>query len=467
VNPGVVLAAVQADLSQVSAIQEVARARAAVSSMSQGVAAATSGLRAAMAAQTRAQAGASKAQANVAQASARLRQLAVAAYMGLGYLTPAAGPVGDQPASDGTVTSPGGLTGGAATDALEMVRVVATHERKDLAQSTSALVQAGRTVRSATAGVNGAQATLARAETALSSSRQTLTLMTRAATTPGLAATLNLPNPSSPPVTSPPAGAPSSPSGPTSIPGSWIVESDATTPMPTSPTILGPPVLSAAEMARWFASTKQKANTTVPIAQLTQDYVDAGQQTGVRPDLAFAQSIVETGYFSFPSYGQLTKTDNNFAGIGACDTCAHGWRFPNAATGVAAQMELLEAYASPTPVPTPLLGSIGVGGCCPTWLALAGKWASSTTYGISILATYHRMLNWLIPQRLIDAGLLAPPKPAPAIQTPASSSGGQGNSPLPTTSTTPTNSTTSTIGPTGTPPTPASTASGSAGGSRL
>ena len=70
-------------------------------------------------------------------------------------------------------------------------------------------------------------------------------------------------------------------------------------------------------------------------------------------------------------------------------------------------MELLEAYASPTPVSTPLLGSIGVGGCCPTWLALAGKWASSTTYGISILTVYQRMLNWLIPQRLVDAGLLA------------------------------------------------------------
>jgi hypothetical protein len=215
-------------------------------------------------------------------------------------------------------------------------------------------------------------------------------------------------------------------------------------------------------MARWYASTRQKANITVPIAELTQDYVNAGRQTGVRADLAFAQSVIETAYFSFPSYGQLTKTDNNFAGIGACDTCAHGWRFANAATGVGAQMELLEAYASPTPVSTPLLGSIGVGGCCPNWLALAGKWASSTTYGISILTVYQQMLKWLIPQRLVDAGLLRPPKPAPAAR-PAAGSSTSGNSPASTTSTTSTSSTTTR--PTATPPTPAPTAPRTGGSS--
>jgi hypothetical protein len=192
-------------------------------------------------------------------------------------------------------------------------------------------------------------------------------------------------------------------------------------------------------MARWFASTREKPNVTVPMSRLAQDYVDAGEQTGVRADLAFAQSIVETGYFSFPSYGQLTAADNNFAGIGACDTCAHGWKFPDAATGVGAQLELLEAYASPTPVATPLLGSIGVGGCCPTWLALAGKWASSTAYGIAILTVYQEMLNWLIPQRLVDAGLLAPPKPpkaAPVTSPPTAKSSSPGNNqspPVPTT----------------------------------
>jgi hypothetical protein len=410
---------VQADLSQVSAIQEFGRARAAVISGRQGVATAAAGLRTATAVQARARARAGNAQANVDQAAVRVRQLALAAYMGLGYVQPAAGPVSDQPSGDGTVSTPGGLTGSAAMDALTLVQVVATHERKSLAESRSARVQATRSVQRATAGVTRARATLAGAENTLSAQQEALALMARAATTPGLAATLDLPIPSSPPATPPPDG---TPRGPTTVPSSSYVESDATTQPPNSPTILGHSILSAAEMARWFLSTGWTANITVPMAQLTQDYIKAGQQNGVRADVAFAQSIIETGYFTFPSDGQLTKADNNFAGIGACDTCAHGRRFANAAVGVAAQLELLDAYASPTPVATPLLGAIGVGGCCSTWLSLAGTWASSTDYGISILSVYQQMLNWVIPQRLVQAGLLKPPKAAPATSPSLSSS---------------------------------------------
>src|SRR5262249_37988794 len=162
-------------------------------------------------------------------------------------------------------------------------------------------------------------------------------------------------------------------------------------PAPTSPSILGQSVLSGSEMARWFASTHRKAHTTVPIPQLANDYAAASQQTHVRADLAFAQSVVETGFFSFPKGGQLVPKDNSFAGTGACDTCAHGWAFPNALTGVTAQMQLLDAYASTQRVPTNLIGDVGVGGCCPTWIELAGTWASSLQYGISIMTIYDQM----------------------------------------------------------------------------
>jgi hypothetical protein len=186
-------------------------------------------------------------------------------------------------------------------------------------------------------------------------------------------------------------------------------------------------VLSASELAGWFASTHRKAKVTVPMPQLAADYALAGQQTGVRADLAFAQSVVETGFFSFPASGQLTPTDNNFAGIGACDSCAHGWKFPDARTGVTAQMQLLDAYASPNQVTTNLVGNVGVGGCCPTWMELAGTWASSLVYGISIMTVYHQMLNWAITQRLVAAGLLPPPKAkAPAAKVPAPAAAGGG-----------------------------------------
>ncbi|MBO0732156.1 MAG: glucosaminidase domain-containing protein [Acidimicrobiaceae bacterium] len=176
-------------------------------------------------------------------------------------------------------------------------------------------------------------------------------------------------------------------------------------PAAQSPAILGHSVLSAAEMAAWFASTGHVARTTVPVAQLASDYLAAGAQTGVRGDIAFAQSVIETDYFAFPGVGQHMAVQNNFAGIGACDSCATGRSFPNAQTGVTAQEELLAAYASSHPVPTPLIGSVGVGGCCPTWMALAGKWATNPEYGLSIMQVYRQMLDFAVSDRLAAAGL--------------------------------------------------------------
>jgi Tfp pilus assembly protein PilX len=169
--------------------------------------------------------------------------------------------------------------------------------------------------------------------------------------------------------------------------------------------ILGPPALNAGELAGWFAGTGYQANVTVPMPTLAGFYLSSGLTAGLRGDIAFAQSIVETGYFTFPSGGQLLGSDNNFAGIGACDTCNHGWRFPDAQTGVAAQVQLLQAYATNKKIPTPLVGRVSVAGCCPTWLSLSGVWATATNYGYAILRVYKEILDWVIPQRLATAGL--------------------------------------------------------------
>jgi Mannosyl-glycoprotein endo-beta-N-acetylglucosaminidase len=355
------------------------------------------------------------AQSQAQQADAKLRSLAVAAYMGLGYASPMSG----QQAGTGTVSSPAGLTGLDAVDALEMLRIVGQHARQNVETSDHQVRLAQRVSAKGSRGVATAQRAVADAESALLASQQTLKIVVDAATTSGSAATLDLmalpPSWSRTSTTAPAPKATGSP--PTQLPGA--VNAAADVPAPTSPSILGASMLTGSELAAWFASTGRKANTTVPMKSLASYYQLEGKPTGVRYDLAFAQSVVETGYFSFPSYGQLTAKDNNFAGIGACDTCATGWSFPNAKTGVGAQLELLEAYASPKPVPTPLLrGAVGVGGCCPTWLALAGTWASSVQYGISILGIYNQMLTWVIPQRLLKSGIIGHTSKAPAARGP-------------------------------------------------
>jgi hypothetical protein len=186
----------------------------------------------------------------------------------------------------------------------------------------------------------------------------------------------------------------------------------------SGPSILGPPVLSAAQIEGWFASTGAQANTLVPLPRLVSDYIDAGRLTGVRADLAFAQSVVETGYFSFPAGGQLTPKNNNFAGIGACDKCKHGWSFGSPMDGIVAQEELLSQYAGLPPAPyLSTIGAGGVEGCCTTWMSLAGVWATNSAYGFEILSVYREMLDWALFGEEQETGLVAP-APPPARTTP-------------------------------------------------
>ena len=234
-------------------------------------------------------------------------------------------------------------------------------------------------------------------------------------------------NPASAGAGDPGAGDPAGPGSPATVlaSSSEAVPPPKSDPPPASlqamagygPSILGPSVLSAAQMAAWFASTGYHPHATVPFPQLVADYINAGRLTGVRADIAFAQSIIETGYFSFPSYGQDAPGFNNFAGIGACDTCKQGWRFPSAMTGVLSQEELLEVYATP-PHLTAAYGkpatNFGIEGCCLTWMALSGIWASSPAYGYDILNIYNEMLTWALPRELESAGLVPKPAPAPA-----------------------------------------------------
>jgi hypothetical protein len=430
-DPGPILLAVQADLTQLAAINNYKQAEDTVTTRRQDVTSAGAGVQSAQMVLTQAKRSQATVQVRANQAETKLRGLAMAAYMGLGYAIPGSGVSGLSGLSSGsvpgTVSTPGGLTGTEAADAQEMLRVVAQRDKQAVTTSRRALATAATTTSRASTGVTKAEAAVSRAENALISSQQTLAQVAEAATNPGVSAVGT---------TSDVTGGTAAGAGGSSsiaVPATRKAATVITTPtgdlatatvkpgdLPASPDILGPSVLTGAELAKWFASTGHKANTTVPITQLAADYQEAGAPTatGVRYDLAFAQSVVETGFFSFPSYGQLTPKDNNFAGIGACDSCSHGWSFPTAQVGVNAQLELLEAYASKKPIKAPdLRGTVGIGGCCQTWMALAGKWASSLAYGVSILTVYHQMLTWVIPYRELQAGLISS-LPAAAAQGP-------------------------------------------------
>jgi len=170
-----------------------------------------------------------------------------------------------------------------------------------------------------------------------------------------------------------------------------------------SNSILGAPRVSPQAMTSWFSgATRQAYRASVSLDELTRLYVEEGIRYNVRGDVAFAQAILETGWFSYPDNGQVRPSDNNFAGIGACNSCSTGYNFPSARAGVRAHIQHLRNYADSTsrswniPDPPLLRGfdTFFLKGRAPNWEDLNGKWAvPGTTYGQTILSIYGRLLT--------------------------------------------------------------------------
>ena len=166
--------------------------------------------------------------------------------------------------------------------------------------------------------------------------------------------------------------------------------------------ILGPSALTAQQLADWVRASGHVPRITVSIDELAQDYITEGENAGVRGDVAFAQSILETYWFTFPGGGQLAGHDNNFAGIGACDSCKHGFTFKSARIGVRAQMQALRIYVDPEltettlkqPLVMPKMLNLGFRGKVQTWWDLWGTWATGAFYGQRVYDIYERMVTF-------------------------------------------------------------------------
>jgi hypothetical protein len=181
--------------------------------------------------------------------------------------------------------------------------------------------------------------------------------------------------------------------------------------------VIGQSRLTAADLVAYYRS---HAPVSLPyraqgatLEGLAQLFVDEGNRYAVRGDIAFAQSIVETSWFNFPDNGIVKPSDNNFAGIGACDSCGSGVHFSTALSGVRAQIQLLRNYAdilsSTTTIPDPPVpefwGSnpttaaynfdhFSAKGHAPLWNDMGnGNWASASNYATVVLRVYNDMLT--------------------------------------------------------------------------
>ena len=171
--------------------------------------------------------------------------------------------------------------------------------------------------------------------------------------------------------------------GGSSPPGCGEVADDGT------PSILGASALTMSDLRAWWNSTGrgQPARLRIAIEDLIALYVSEGDAEGVRGDMALAQAVLETGYFT-----NSDTSRHNYAGIAHYDGTSSGAPFASPIIGVRAQIQLLKKYAlgNDAPLANPNVAP-RAGASATTWGGLAGTWASATTYWTSLSSVYESM----------------------------------------------------------------------------
>lgn len=106
--------------------------------------------------------------------------------------------------------------------------------------------------------------------------------------------------------------------------------------------IMGTAVATAEQMAAYIkAKNPSVAQSVIDMIPL---YLSEGKAEGVRGDIAFAQSCLETGNFKFEGTA-VTLAQNNYCGMGVTSKGKTGNSFDTAQLGIRAQIQHLKAYA--------------------------------------------------------------------------------------------------------------------------
>ena len=148
----------------------------------------------------------------------------------------------------------------------------------------------------------------------------------------------------------------------------------------------------------------KKKNPSVPqsVLDMVPLYLSEGEAEGVRGDIAFAQSCLETGNFTF-SGSAVTLSQNNFCGLGVTQRGKTGLSFETAQLGIRAQIQHLKAYASTDKLRNERIDPrfrYVTRGCAPyaEWLGQKenpqGKgWAAGEKYGEKILSILKAVIS--------------------------------------------------------------------------
>lgn len=164
-------------------------------------------------------------------------------------------------------------------------------------------------------------------------------------------------------------------------------------------TIMGAPVATKEQCEKYLLRHNPLPLITTTPKQLVEYYYHEAGIEGIRPDLAFAQALHETGNFRYG--GDVVPLQNNYSGLGTTGNGVKGAWFPSAQIGVRAQIQHLLAYTATRPPVQPivdprynLVKSTDKFGKSLTWTDLNGKWAvPGKTYGQMILKIHEKILT--------------------------------------------------------------------------
>ena len=169
--------------------------------------------------------------------------------------------------------------------------------------------------------------------------------------------------------------------------------------------IMGTSTISAESMARLFVSTGHTYPSEVysqrgasSITEFCNQVILAASSEGVRPEVVFAQAMLETGWLQFG--GSVSADQCNFAGLGATGPQVGGARFDNVYQGLLAQSQHLKGYAVRMPLNNvcvdpryQILVDRGYLGIAPCLEDLNGLWAvPGDGYGQRITAIINRII---------------------------------------------------------------------------
>lgn len=106
--------------------------------------------------------------------------------------------------------------------------------------------------------------------------------------------------------------------------------------------IIGEAVATAEQMKTYIKG--KNPNVAQSVIDMVPLYLSEGKAEGVRGDIAFAQSCLETGNFGF-SGSAVSLEQNNFCGMGVTSNGMKGNSFDTPQLGIRAQIQHLKAYA--------------------------------------------------------------------------------------------------------------------------